>query len=96
MQGSGITLKETLAKLYSLKPAKVMFNDAILYNNYDSNIEITPGVYGESFLPELIIPARLHPFDDYVVDSVLIEFIDQVSIITLLGHSAVTEGYSKV
>ena len=40
---------EVLQMLYSFNPIKVCFNDTELYNDYNSNIEIEPGVTGEIF-----------------------------------------------
>ena len=50
---------EVLNDLRFLAPIKICFNDKVLYNDYDSNEEIEPGIYGELWPPLDIVPVRL-------------------------------------
>jgi hypothetical protein len=57
---------EVLNKLDVFNPVKIMFNGFELYNDYDSNIEVEPEVFGEILPPMLVIPQRLNDtFNNY-------------------------------
>lgn len=45
---------------FSLNTVKVYYNNEVIYNDYDSEIQIEPGVYGELFTPSIAIQER-HP-----------------------------------
>jgi hypothetical protein len=87
MKVSEITLRETIEKIDGFCPIKIIFNGIVLYNDYDSNIEIKDGVWGEIDLPINVIPERLWQFDKYIVTSLNIEIVDQHhSIISIQGE----------
>ena len=52
---------EVLYDLRLLAPVKICFNDKVLYNDFDSDEEIEPGVYGEFWPPLDVVPERLKP-----------------------------------
>jgi hypothetical protein len=47
MKHSEITMIEALSMLDAFSPIKISLNGIVLYNDYDSEIEIEPDVYGE-------------------------------------------------
>lgn len=75
MKQSEITLIETIAMLKAFAPIKITFNDIVLYNDYDSEIEIEPGLYGENKPPLEVIPERLWQAKDYIVTDVHISIV---------------------
>ena len=59
---------EFLEDLRSFSPVKICFNDFELYNDYDSKIEIEPGVFGEIEPYMIAVPQRLKTtLDNYDV-----------------------------
>lgn len=67
-----MTILDILNKLDLLSPVKIIFNDKSshstveLYNDYDSTVEIEPGVYGELEPPQKAVPKRLEAtLEDY-------------------------------
>jgi len=87
MEVSKITLCEAIKKVSNFCPVKIIFNGIILYNDFDSEVEIEDGIYGEVDLPENVIPKRLWQFDKYVVTSLNIEIVEyHHSIITIQGE----------
>lgn len=83
---SEITLREALECVDGFCPTKIIFNGIVLYNDYDSNIEIEDGVYGEKLPPLSVIPNRLWRFDNYIVTSIHINIVESHhSIITMKG-----------
>lgn len=91
MKCSEITLREAIEYTSKFCPVKIIYNDWILYNDYDSNVvaAIVDGgecVYGEIMPPECVIPERIQPIDDYIVTSMNIEIVDfHHSIVTMQG-----------
>ena len=75
MKQSEITLIEAVAMLRAFSPIKIIFNDIVLYNDYDSEIEIEPGLFGENKLPLEVIPERLWQAKDYIVTDVNIAVV---------------------
>lgn len=87
MKVSEITLPEAIEKVNGLSPIKIMFNGIVLYNDYDSDIEIEDEVYGENKPPLTVIPNRLWQFDKYVVTSIIIDIVEY--------HHTVIEMYGE-
>lgn len=75
MKQSEITLIETVAMLKAFAPIKIMFNDIVLYNDYDSEIEVEPGLFGENRPPLEVIPERLWQAKDYIVTDINISIV---------------------
>lgn len=87
MVNSELTLREALEKVDEFYPVKIVFNGIVLYNDYDSIIEMAPNIYGESDAPLIVVPDRLWQFDNYIVTSVTIEIVEfHHSIITMQGE----------
>ncbi len=87
MNNSEITLCEAIERIEeTFAPAKITFNGIVLYNDYDSDVEIEAGVYGETKFPSKVIPDRLWQFDKYIVTSINIKIVEfHHSIITMQG-----------
>lgn len=87
MINSELTLHEALKKVDVFCPIKIIFNGIVLYNDYDSDIEIEDGVYGEILPPLSVVPDRLWQFDKYIVASINIEIVEfHHSIVTIQGE----------
>lgn len=50
---------EILEELNVFAPIKISINGIVLYNDYDSKEELEPGVLGELFTWQVVLPARL-------------------------------------
>ena len=73
-------------------PIKVIFNDLILYNDYDSDIEVEPGVFGENKPLAEAFHNRLWQAENYVVTNINISIVQyHHSIVTLRGKYAYKE-----
>ena len=84
---SEITLIEAVAMLRAFAPIKITFNDIVLYNDYDSEIEVEPGLFGENKTPLEIIPERLWQAKDYIVTGISITIVQHHhSIVKLRGR----------
>ena len=84
---SEITLREAIEDVEKFAPVKIIFNDIVLYNDFDSELEIEDGVYGEILPPLSVIPNRLWQFDKYVVTSIKIDIVEfHHSIVTIQGE----------
>ena len=93
MKQSEITLIETVAMLKAFAPIKITFNDIVLYNDYDSEIEIESGLFGENKAPLEVIPERLWQAKDYIVTDIQISIVHHHhSIVKLKGRY---EPYTK-
>ena len=89
---SEITLLEAIRYVDNFCPVKITFNDIVLYNDYDSDLEVEDGVYGEMRHPLDVIPDRLWKFDRYIVTSLSIEVVDfHHSIVNLCGEHKANE-----
>lgn len=75
MKQSEITLIEAVAMLRAFAPVKIMFNDIVLYNDYDSEVEIEPELFGENKAPLEVIPERLWQAKDYIVTDINISIV---------------------
>ena len=75
MKQSEITLIEAIASLRAFSPIKIVFNDIVLYNDFDSEIEVEPGLFGENKLPLEVIPERLWQAKDYIVTDINISIV---------------------
>lgn len=88
MKCSEITLRQAIEKIDAFSPVKIIFNNIVLYNDYDEDmIEIEDGVFGENKLPIDVIPDRLWQFDKYIVTSLNIEIVQHHhSVVTMQGE----------
>ncbi len=50
---------EVLEQLQAFNPIKICFNGFELYNDYNSNVERLPGVFGEIQPYDVVVPERL-------------------------------------
>lgn len=86
MKCSEITLYDAIKCIQYFNPVKIVFNNIVLFNDYDSDLEIEDGVYGEIDKSLDVIPNRLWQFDRYVVTSINVEIVEfHHSIITMQG-----------
>ena len=87
MKCSEITLFYAIRCFDSFCPVKIIFNDMVLYNDYDSEVEIEDGLYGEIMPPLAVIPERIRDFENSIVTSINIEIVDfHHSIVTMYGE----------
>lgn len=78
MKRSEITLREAINMTEIFYPVKVVYDDIVLYDDYDSN---------EQFSPLIAIPVRMRGIENLIVADIHIEFVDlHHSIITLKGE----------
>jgi hypothetical protein len=75
MKQSEITMIEALSMLDAFSHIKISLNGIVLYNDYDSGIEVEPGLYGENKAPLEVIPERLWQAKDYIVTDVHISIV---------------------
>lgn len=84
-----IRLLDAIAALEELAPIKILFNNIVLYNDYDSFVEVQPGVYGEVQPPRMVIENRLWQAKKYVVTDISIQIVQyHHSIIKMKGYYA--------
>ena len=89
MKYSKLDIYDILRELDNLSPVKVILNDKVIYNDYDSKTEIEPGICGELRPPRHVIPSRLN-FKKYIIEDIKIEIVDcHHSILTLNGYELV-------
>lgn len=82
-----LTLRGAIEKISVFSPVKIMFNGIILYNDYDSDIEVDEGLCGETDKPINVIPNRIWQFDKYIVNSIDIEIVEfHHSIVSMQGE----------
>jgi hypothetical protein len=87
MKCSELTLIKALSKVDIFLPVKILYNDEVLYNDYDSEIEIDEELYGEEYPPMQIIPFRIRGYENKIVTSIEIEIVDHHhSIVKLQGE----------
>ena len=78
---------QVVQRLEGLSPIKITLNGIVLYNDYDSNVEIEPGVFGEIQSPTAMLPKRLWQIENYVVTSVNIKIVQHHhSIVEMKGR----------
>jgi hypothetical protein len=87
MKTSELTIRDIIEKIDTFAPVKIIFNDIVLYNDYDDDmVEIEDGVWGENKPPLDVIPSRLWQFDKYIVTSLNIEIVQHHhSVVTMQG-----------
>lgn len=90
---------EVLDKLSAFNPIKICFNGIELYNDYNSDREIEPGVYGEVAPYMSVVPIRLKTaldkYDVYVC-RIDIRIVHQHhSLVYLYGDKVLRENYEK-
>ena len=87
---------EVLEDIQAFNPVKIVFNDFELYNDYDSNVEIEQGVFGEVEPPMIAVPKRLKSaLDNYDVWVTKLEILivhHHHSLIYLYGEK-IKKGY---
>ena len=89
MKHSSRTLSEVILMLDIFAPIKIIYNNEILYNDYDSNdiatvLEDGTKVYGEIMPPCAVICDRIKGREDNIINSINIEIVDyHHSIVTL-------------
>lgn len=87
MKCSEITLYDAIRYANSFCPVKIIFNDMVLYNDYDSEVEIEEGLYGEILPPLAVIADRIRKFEKSIVMSINIEIVDfHHSVVTMYGE----------
>ena len=87
MKCSEITIYDAIKYIDNFCPVKIIFNNAVLYNDYDSEVEIEDGLYGEIMPPLAVIPYRIRKFNKSIVTSINIDIVDfHHSIITMQGE----------
>lgn len=92
MKCSEITLYDVIKYVDNFCPVKIIYNNEILYNDYDSNIVIDrteegEPIYGEIMPPMQVVPYRIRPIDKYIVTSLNIDIVDfHHSIVTIHGE----------
>ena len=91
MKQTEMTLDAALKIVDEFCPIKVIFNNCILYNDYDDEIPFDKDEdeegYGECEPPMKVIPQRLYMYNSYVVTSIKIEIVQHHhSIITMTGY----------
>lgn len=80
MWQSEITLDAALKIVDEFAPIKILFNNCVLYNDYDDEIPCGQDaegqlMYGEVHPPMKVIPDRLYKYSDYVVTSIKIDIV---------------------
>jgi hypothetical protein len=81
---------EVLEDLRSFNPVKICFNGFVLYNDYDSNIEVEPGVFGEIESYLIVVPQRLKTaLDNYDV------FVTGFDLRTVHNHHSIVYLYGE-
>ena len=80
MKKTEITLDKALKLLDDFCPVKVIFNNCILYNDYDDNVPLGQDadgdlIYGEVYPPIKVIPERLYRYQEYFVTDIKIYIV---------------------
>lgn len=92
MTETTVTLDRALKLLKDFSPVKVIFNNCILYNDYDDESPCgqTDGgdlIYGEVYPPMRVIPERLYRYSEYVVTDIKIYIVHHHHcILDITGH----------
>ena len=88
MKQSEITLIEALSMLDGFAPIKISLNGIVLYNDYDSTIQIGDSeMYGETTPWQDVVMKRLWQSKDYVITDNNVKIVDfHHSIITMHGR----------
>lgn len=89
---SEITFMEALSIVDHFSPIKIIFNNCVLYNDYDDEYAVAKTerdeeIFGELQPPMEVVPSRLYRHDEYVVTNIQIEVVQQHhSIVTITGY----------
>lgn len=92
MKCSEITLREAIEYVGKFCPIKIVYNNHVLYNDYDSNVvrertEDGDPICGEIMPPEYVVPYRIRPIDKYIITDINIEIVQHHhSIVTMQGY----------
>lgn len=88
MKQSEITLIEALSMLDGFAPIKIILNGIVLYNDYDSAIQIEDStVCGETAPWQDVVMKRLWQSKDYIITDIDIKVVDfHHSIISMRGR----------
>lgn len=93
MKHSSRTLSEVISMLDIFAPIKIIYNNEVLYNDYDYDdakvatvLEDGTEVYGEVLPPNAVIPDRIKGREDNIINSINIKIVGyHHSIITIKG-----------
>ena len=91
MKQSSRTLSEVISMLDIFAPIKIIYNNEVLYNDYDTDVIATvledgTEVYGEVMPPNAVIPDRIKGREDNIINSIDIKIVSyHHSIINLKG-----------
>lgn len=87
MKCSELTLIKAISMVDIFLPVKILYNDEVLYNDYDSEVEIDEELYGEEYPPMKIVPFRIRGYENKIVTSIEIEIVDHHhSIVRIKGE----------
>ena len=92
MKCSEITLDEAISYIDRFCPVKIIYNNEVLYNDYDSTVVAARTddgecIYGEIMPPACVIPDRICPIYSYIVTSINIDIVDfHHSIVKMNGY----------
>lgn len=88
MKQSEITLIEALSMLDGFAPIKISLNGIVLYNDYDSTIQIGDSeMYGETAPWQDVVMKRLWQSKDYVITDISVKIVQHHhSIISMRGR----------
>ena len=77
MKVSDLTLQDILRGLsLTLGTIKVYYNNKVIYNDYDSKVEIEPGLYGEVLPPSIAIAQRHTDLLNKKIFNICAEIVD--------------------
>ena len=89
MKHSSRTLSEVISMLDIFALIKIIYNNEVLYNDYDTDdvatvLEDGTEVYGEIMPPNAVIPNRIKGREDNIINSINIKIVGyHHSIVTL-------------
>ena len=86
---SSRTLGEIIPMLDIFAPIKIIYNNEVLYNDYDSDIptvlEDGTEVYGEIMPPSEVVPDRIKGRENDIINSIYVRIVEfHHSVITLV------------
>lgn len=87
MRQSEIYVLDVLNKIDSLAPIKISLNGIVLYNDYDSPIQIGDSeMYGETAPWQDVISSRLWQLKEYTITDIKVQIVEHHhSIISMKG-----------
>ena len=87
MKHSEITLSEAIQMINSFLPIKIIYNDEVIYNDFDTEVGEF-GESGETYPPNVIVPYRIEGRERNIINTVEIEIVHHHhSIVTLKGEA---------